>query len=388
MIIRIIHKTIFLIMVLICGLLSQSLIASEELDIQSHLNELVNTAQVDNNLVGFGAVVLQDNKIIASAVKGERELRGKVAITIEDKWHIGSISKSITATMLAKLVEEEKLAWDDTLKDLFPDFDGLHESWDQVTLHQLLTHTSGIKPNFSPLLLFKKVPEGKKRTKARLQEVKKILSLPPASQAGTKFSYSNIGYTIAGVIAEQETGKTWENLVREFVFEPLSITSGGFGPPKDTGDLVDQPRGHRKGLFGVKKSVGTEFDNTPIMGPAGIIHMSLLDLAKYTNDHMLGVKGKGLLLKADTYKRLHTPELESYAYGWVVFDEREWLPGPVIWHNGTNTAWFALTVFMPELNTVVSLASNDGDYLTSEKAAFKIVKEVALQIQNEHQANE
>jgi len=335
-----------------------------------------------NTQVLIGVVVLKDNNVIANAVSGEREVNSGMSLSLNDKWHIGSISKSFTATLLGHLVDAKILHWDDTLVELFPEFVGLHEAWYQVTLHQLLTHTSGVKPNFPLWVMLKQPAEGKERTDARLTEVKKILSKAPVAQAGTEFIYSNVGFTIAGVIAEEKTGKTWENLVREYIFAPLKLTSGGFGPPKDKSDSIEQPRGHHKKLFGGKKSVGLEFDNSSILGPAATIHMSLVDLAKYTNDHMQGDNGTGVLLKKETYETLHTAELENYAYGWFVYDEPEWASGPTVWHNGSNTAWFAFTVFMPALNTVVSIGSNDCDIETAEELALDVVKQIALKVKD------
>ena len=71
----------------------------------------------------------------------------------------------------------------------------------------------------------------------------------PAAQAETEFLYSNAGYVIAGAMLEQVTGESWEELIRTEVFEPLGMTRAGFGAP-GSADAVDQPRGHRAGLFG------------------------------------------------------------------------------------------------------------------------------------------
>ena len=96
----------------------------------------------------------------------------------------------------------------------------------------------------------------------------------PAYPPGEKYEYSNVGYTIAGAMAEKVTGATWEDLVKREVFEPLELTEAGFGPPKSADETLEQPRGHRKVLAG-KVSVDDEADNTPIMGPAGTVHMTL-----------------------------------------------------------------------------------------------------------------
>ena len=120
-------------------------------------------------------------------------------------------------------------------------------------------------------------------------------------------------------------------------------------------------------------------DNTPIMGPSGMIHMTLCDLCIYANEHLQGELGHGKLLSADTYKLLHTPALDVYAYGWIKYEPSADIPHTLYWHNGSNTYWDALVVFIPEKKIVVAVTSNDGDFAQAEAAAWEIVKASAKQ---------
>ena len=106
----------------------------------------------------------------------------------------------------------------------------------------------------------------------------------PASKPGSTYAYSNVGYALAGLMAEQVTGESWETLMRRRLFEPLGMASAGFGSPARPG-RVDQPWGHR--LFG-NKVTPTLRDNDPSMGPAGNIHCSVPDWAKFAALHMPG----------------------------------------------------------------------------------------------------
>jgi hypothetical protein len=92
--------------------------------------------------------------------------------------------------------------------------------------------------------------------------------------------------------------------------------------------------------------VNDDVDNTPIMGPAGAVHMTLGSLCKYATEHLRGELGAGKLLAAETYKQLHTPELDDYACGWVVKQPTYEIPRTTYWHNGSNTMWYALVVFI------------------------------------------
>jgi CubicO group peptidase (beta-lactamase class C family) len=185
--------------------------------------------------------------------------------------------------------------------------------------------------------------------------------------------YSNVGYTLAGAMAEKVTGAPWEDLMKREVFDPLKLTEAGFGPPRSGDQTIEQPRGHRAVLAG-KVAMDDKADNTPIMAPAATLHMSLQSLCTFANDQMLGELGKGMLLSAETYKLLHTPVLNNYACGWIKNRPNANIPYIEYWHNGSNTYWYALVAFIPEKNLVVAVTANDGDFDQTERAAVDILK--------------
>src|SRR5690554_4281352 len=337
------------------------------------LNHLVTQHRHDLQLVGLGAMIMRDDEIIASAVSGERKYRSGVLLSDKDKWHIGSITKSFTATMIARLVERGELTWGTTIGDIFPDSDKVKESWRHVTLEQLLTHTSGAfrDPADTFSSIFGNPNEGPKRTVAREAYALKSLGGKSKYPPGSTWFYSNTGYVIAGVMAEKVTGLPWEHLIREEIFAPLGIRSGGFGPPKDQEGKLEQPRGHRSFLGFI---VSTESDNTPLIGPAGTMHITLSDLLLYANDQLQGKFGRGKLLKPETYQHLHTPILNDYAYGWVVNPYEEWANGPVIWHNGSNGMWSAMLAILPNSNTIIAITSNDSRNYSSYEMAWPMLE--------------
>ncbi|MCC6153490.1 MAG: beta-lactamase family protein, partial [Candidatus Hydrogenedentes bacterium] len=339
------------------------------------LSELVPSLRREHKLVGLAAMVMTGGEVIESAADGERKSGSDVAVTIEDQWHLGSITKSITATMIARLIEAGKMKWDDTVGEILSEA-SIHEEWKAVTLRQLLTHTSGAPANFPTSVMFKRPKIGADSTAARREAVLKIIAEKPETKPGTVHCYSNVGFTIAGAMAEKVTGESWDALVKREVFDPLSLTSAGFGPPTSVDKKLEQPQGHTS-VFGWKVGAGEEADNTFIIGPAGIVHMTLQDLCNYATEHLRGERGDGKLLKAETYEMLHRPELDDYACGWVRVEARPRIPHTHYWHNGSNTMWYALVVFIPDTNMVVAVASNDGDIANAESAAWKVVENSA-----------
>ncbi|HJT36689.1 MAG TPA: serine hydrolase domain-containing protein [Pirellulales bacterium] len=341
------------------------------------LAELVTDLRQEHKLVGLAAMVMIDGKVMATAADGERKIRSGVPIELGDRWHLGSITKSVTATMIGRLIESGQMKWTDTVGERFSDA-AIHEDWKPVTLEQLLTHTSGAPANFPLAVRLKQPSLGAECTRERRQAVVELMAEKPAAPPGEKFAYSNVGYTIAGAMAESATGVSWEDLVKREVFEPLKLNDAGFGPPKSPAETLYQPRGHRV-MLGRKTSASDDDDNTPIIGPAGTVHMTLGNLCQYATEHLRGELGSGKLLSAETYQRLHKPVLQNYACGWVVNPPTQKISHTAYWHNGSNTMWFALVVFIPQTNMVVAVTSNDGDINAAESAAWKIVNASAKQ---------
>lgn len=346
--------------------------------IEQQLTKLV---AAQSRLVGLGAVVILNGEIAATAVHGKRKKSSEARLTDKDKWHIGSVTKSFTATLLARLVDQGLLSWETTIGDVYAERDPLNQQWQGVTLEQLLTHTAGAPANFSRAIALKNPPAGAVRMAEREGAALEILRQRPKFNSGQQYLYSNVGYTIAGAMAEKMTGLPWEQLIEREIFTPLKLSSGGFGPPQDNGIELSQPRGHKR-WFGLTFAASNEDDNTPIIGPAGTIHLTLQDLATYANEHLQGARGEGTLLTSDTFKRLHTPLLEDYAYGWVTKSPIDLAAGPVLWHNGSNTMWYTLVVLLPELNTAIVVTSNDGNITSADKASWHIVEQIVSSLKN------
>ena len=160
-----------------------------------------------------------------------------------------------------------------------------------------------------------------------------------------------------------------EQLVRELIFEPLGMESAGFGVPWE-GEAPTDPWPHKRD--GTPVPPGPMADNPPSIGPGGTIHTSIGDWARYITEHLRGAGGKnGLLLEADTYRRLHKGRRigdseDEYALGRMIL-RRPWAKGNrrndygrSLHHAGTNNSWFALVWIAPERDFAVLCATNIG----------------------------
>jgi CubicO group peptidase (beta-lactamase class C family) len=343
------------------------------------MSQMLETIRVKHKFPALAAAVVVDGKIVVTNAVGFRKHGGPEVVTVDDKFHLGSVTKSMTATVAAMLVERGKISWTTTIGESFPELaEKLHPDYRGVTLEQLLAHRGGAPGQAPPDLWRKAWTASGTPAEQRLDFVKGILGRSPEAKPGTKHIYSNQGYSIAGVMLEKAAGKPWEELMRTMLFEPLGMTSAGFGPPATPGK-VDQPWGHKKGVLIGMEAVppGPLADNPAAIGPAGAVHCSLADLAAYAAFHMAGERGGSKLLTADSFKKLHTSAGDDYALGWVVL-KRPWAGGRALMHNGSNTMFYIVVWMAPDLNSAVIVATNvgvDAAFGGCDEAASKLIQQ-------------
>jgi CubicO group peptidase (beta-lactamase class C family) len=285
----------------------------------------------------------------AEAASGVRKQGQPDAATAADLVHIGSCTKAMTAVLIARLVEQGKLNWDDTIALRLPQLSAqIDTGWHDRTLVQLLSHTAGV-PTDAKNWIGKGATVDDKRRGIITTE----LAGPPAADA-PPWNYSNLGVMIAGQMAAETEGTSWEDLIRREVFEPLGMASPGFGPP---GQLrtIEQPFGHTQRKD--SKYAPVFLDNPPPLGPAGRVHLPLADWLKFTSVFCGG--GPEGFLSAASLEKLTTPVANDYALGWVV-TERDWGKGTVLQHNGSNGLWMAACWVAPATGRAYLAVVNQG----------------------------
>jgi CubicO group peptidase (beta-lactamase class C family) len=346
-------------------------------DLQTLLDATVKAARETHHLPAVAALLQVDGKVAAQSAVGVRALGHPEAVSVNDEWHIGSDTKAFTATMIARLVERGVMKFEDTLAVCFPEAaPKMNAAYRNVTVAQLLSHMAGLPPmtDDKDLPVYLGVIKGITDVKAQRAALAKFyLSQPPALTPGTEFTYSNLGFILAGAAAERRTGKSWEDLVKAEVFTPLGIAHAGFGVP-GTSAVIDQPRGHdmKDGKLVAIDPKAEASDNPPSLGPAGTIHISLHDWMLFAQDQLDGALGHGKLLKPETYRRLHTPISSNgvYALGWGSKLGPNGVP-LVLTHSGSNGYWLADVRVWPKHNIVLLVVTNAGN-----DEAEKAVKEV------------
>lgn len=323
-------------------------------DISLLITPIVNQYRIP----GMIAAIVSSHTIEAIGVDGVRKLGSQNKMTIHDLFHIGSNTKSMTATLIALLIQKKLLHWNTKVIDIFPDLkEKIDPAFKDLTLEKLLTHRGGVISDidYDQIQLTAK----NDLVKARQLAMEQALTSPPAVTPGT-FHYSNMDYVIAGHMAEKVTGQSWESLMEHYLFSPLNMTSAGFGPPSQA-DSLEQPVGHHEN--GQPLAPNEYGDNPAMIGPAGTVHLSIFDWIKYIRFHLQGAEGKQqTILKLNMFKKLQAPITNPpppYAMGWIV-DKMPWANGNVLVHAGSNELWYAKVWIAPKRDIAILIIINQG----------------------------
>ena len=327
-------------------------------------------------LPALGVAVIKGGRVIAIGAVGTRKAGEKIPVTTGDRFHIGSDTKAMTSLLAAMLVEEKRLRWDSTVEEIFPELKkSIAPGWGSVTLEQLLSHTSGLPADNERFvnLMGESLFRGNDDLKdMRYYMLSKWITEPVAAAPRRQFAYSNMGYIMAGAMIERITGRSWEELVTERVFVPLRLRSAGFGPQSTMG-RIDAPLPH-KVINGKMKPMlaGPNADNPLMLGPAGTVHMSLEDFARWAVWNLARGKRGPSLIRPETFAKLTTPVIDvpmkkdsapgtpsrgRYGLGWgeVVY---EWAKGPFIYHGGSNNMNLAHILLQPDSDFGMVLMTN------------------------------
>lgn len=261
-----------------------------------------------------GAVfVAKKGNIILSKGYGFAHRELDVPITEHTKFHLASLSKQFTATAITLLHAQGKLEFTDPLTKFIPDY----PNGDKVTVHHLLSHTSGIFDYFKlhDFYEFCRHPSSIERT------IERFKNKPLDFEPGEKASYSNGGYVLLSYIVQKASGMKYEDFLQKYIFEPLGMHDSGF--LHVTPLIKNRAAGYDIIETGFANTVYT--DKTNAYGTVGI-YSTILDLYKW--DRWLYTEK---LLSKQLFEKMCTPVKEDFGYGLLqdkIHDHR------CIWHNG------------------------------------------------------
>ncbi|MEO8236764.1 MAG: serine hydrolase [Flavobacterium sp.] len=303
------------------------------------------------------ALVAEHGKIIFKKGYGQANMEWDIPNQPDTKFRLGSISKQFTAFLIIKLAQEGKIKLDKPITTYLPNYP--KATGDKITVHHLLTHTSGI-PNYTSFPNFGKDLSRNPFTPEEF--VKKFEDLPLDFTPGEKFSYSNSGYFLLGYIIEKVSGKSYEQFLQETILTPVKMINTGY----DHSDIILKNRASGYEKQG-KKAVNAPYLDMSIPYAAGSLYSTVEDLylwdqALYTNQ-LLSSKSMESLFKS------YIPVGENgYGYGWFIIETKNGAADKlkIIEHGGGINGFNTVISRIPADKNLVVLLNNTGGTILDE----------------------
>jgi CubicO group peptidase (beta-lactamase class C family) len=342
-------------------------------------DDSTNKALREWNVPGLAVTVVKDGKVVFSKGYGVRKVGGSEPVDEHTLFSIGSISKSFTAMALGMLVEEGKLSWDDPVSQYLPYFQ-LYDPYvtRELTIRDLLVHRSGL-PDVSGGILWYGSDY------SREEVLKRVRYIQPVSSFRGTYAYQNVMYMAAGEVIRAVSGKSWDDFIRERIFNPLGMKeSNSLYRDLKTAKNLALPHVRIDG-----KPVAIAYRDSDALGPAGSIVSNVHDMARYMQlllaegsfdgKKLYGEKVARELFTPQTLvpnPRSSLPELQSrnamfraYGLGWFL---RDYQGRTLISHTGGMDGMAAVVMLVPEEKLGITVLSHqDGGIFNA--VAFQLL---------------
>jgi D-alanyl-D-alanine carboxypeptidase len=328
------------------------------LDDATSLQDVVERMLGPSRAPAIAAAVLRADGELETAVAGVRRVTGSDAVEVDEPFHIGSVTKPMTASVALRLHAAGVVDLEAPMADVLTDVE-IHASFASVTLADLLAHRAGVDA------LTQGEPDreqawrdaGEDVPAQRSALVRDVLGSAPDIAPGTAFSYSNGGYAVAAAVMAAASGRAWEDLVVEHVFEALGLDSAHLGWPR-----LQSPDGvHGHFVVGENRLLAIgDYTITGPLAPAGDVSMNMADLVAFGAAHLRALDGDDAWLDPELAARMHTPadgSAQGYGWGWSIGRVGDRV---VHQHNGSAGTYFVTLTLEPATGRVVAVAFNDG----------------------------
>ena len=322
-----------------------ALLAAPSYAVADQVDEVVRAETQKQKIPGASVVVLKEGRIVKADGYGLANVELNVPATANTIYQSGSVGKQFTATLAMMLVEEGKIKLEDHISKYLP---GAPESWKDITIRHLLTHTSGIK-NYGPLAL------NYRKDYSDDELIQLAGKLPLDFPPGEKWNYSNTGYVMLGILITNVSQRFYGDVLREKIFRPLGMETARIISEEDI--IPNRAAGYRlvKGNLKNQEYVSRSLNRTA----DGSLYLTVLDFAKW--DAALSTEK---LLKKASLEQMWTPvklnsgKTHPYGFGWAVGNK----DGKRFIHHGGAWQGFVSYIirYLDDRITVVVLANRAG----------------------------
>jgi CubicO group peptidase (beta-lactamase class C family) len=335
------------------------------------LDEDIQNAMKDFNVPGMAVGIVKNDSIVYQKGFGVKNVKSEDPIDINTIFGLGSTTKTFTSGLAAILVNEGIINWDDKVIQYLPAFE-LYNQYvtNEVTIRDLLSHRVGIEAA-NILWLGSKF--------SREEIIKKTKYLKPEYGFRARYLYNNIMILTAGYLMGKVTGKTWDNLIYEKIFNPLDMKSSSTSI-RDLKNYknIATPHNHEG-----DKLIPISWGNIDNIGPAGSINSNLADMLKWVRLHLNEGTLNGVTFWTKKIQReMQTPNsiinsktkgfthFMTYGLGWNIWDFKGKI---TIWHNGMCDGFFSLIYILPEENLGIVILQNINRPLFAQRLILRII---------------
>jgi D-alanyl-D-alanine carboxypeptidase len=321
---------------------------------------------------GVAVLVARGDTVLYRGARGRADVAAGTPLKPEDRFRIGSITKQFAAAGVLALVEAGKVKLDDPLSKYVPGY----PNGDNITVLQLLNHTSGVK-SYTGIPGHMAGPIRNDLTTAQLIDVFK--DHPVDFAPGTQWAYNNSGYVLVGAVIEAASGQPWHEYLRATFFEPLGMRDTGYG--HDPAVIAKQVNGYTHD--GTKPVPAMPLSMTQPHA-AGALVSNVDDLLRWNR-----ALHEGRVLKSETYRRMITPEGKAagpganYGLGLVVDTVRNL---PELQHGGGIFGFSTQLNYIPGLDITVVVLENDDTYPGRERPGALARRLAAIALGNPYPA--
>lgn len=324
---------------------------------KAQLDRIVDDAAARYDLPGIAVGVIEDGRITYIATRGETVVGSGHEVTADTVFKIASNSKAMTASVLARLVDAGKLSWEDPVTRYLPEF-RMYDPWvtREMQVKDLLVHNSGLPEGGGDLMLW---PEPNHFTRKDI--IAGLAHIKPAYSFRSGYAYDNLLYVVAGEVAASAAGIPYELLVRQEIFQPLSLDGCRVGEWRsDAGDNVAQPHARREGR-NVPVAVDDEVIPELVSAAAGGIRCSLTDMLAWARNWVAPDARALAWLSAEQRRQAWTPRtpmpvsarrrewdgtrFHAYGYGWRIADVDGMM---TVSHTGTLSGMYSVMTLLPD----------------------------------------
>lgn len=356
---KILYFTTYFLLLFSCKKEEKQTLSPEALEIKKTI--LKQKELFDAPGIAFG--LIKNDTIVYADANGVRSRDTKELLTTSSLFHMASVSKPFVATAIVQLIEQGKIDLDEKLTHYLPYYTMADERYKNITIKHMLSHTSGI-PNIDDYEWDKpQYDDGAIERYARSQKAFKLDFTP-----GEKYNYSNPAFDILCDVIAKTSGMTFENYMKQHIFEPIGMMNSTFFKPEVPEQLATQPHVLGDSLQLVVSEI---YPYNRRHAGSSTLHSNVKDMLLWAKVYL----NKGSINNKQIYSResyelltsIHSPKGEKQVcLSWFFGKLND---SPLYYHSGRDTGFSTFFGFMPEQKSAVVMMTNTDKFWTMNNAA-------------------